>query len=156
MERQFFINWQLLVEQAKQRRKSQKLTQKDLALLANVSAPTISNFENGDEDILVSSALNIMAVLGMVDKKNIYFYESKEAEYLPGRLIVRFWGYEGDKEIRCEISAEALWDNFKSDSEHPLKIFKDNRKFIENKIKQKYIKNEIESDGSILIRTGDL
>jgi DNA-binding XRE family transcriptional regulator len=48
MERQFRINWPAIVEEAKQRRKSQKLTQQRLGELAGVSTPTISHFERGD------------------------------------------------------------------------------------------------------------
>jgi predicted transcriptional regulator len=69
MERQFRINWPAIVEEAKQRRKGQKLTQQRLGKLAGVSTPTISHFEGGERDIQLSTVTNILGVLGMLDER---------------------------------------------------------------------------------------
>ena len=73
MERQFRINWFAIVEEAKQRRKSQKLTQQRLGELAGVSTPTISHFEGGERDIQLSTVTNILGVLGMLDERVLVF-----------------------------------------------------------------------------------
>lgn len=67
MERQFQLNWTALVEEAIKRRKALGLTQQRLAVLANISTPTVSRFENHKEDIQLSSILAILKVLGMLD-----------------------------------------------------------------------------------------
>ncbi len=90
MERKFSINWPLLVEEAKYRRKQQKITQQQLALLAEVSTPTLSRFENGEKDIQLSSILNILTVLGMVDQSRLDFPQPK-AEYSRSIQSVIFW-----------------------------------------------------------------
>lgn len=45
MEKDIRLNWQELVEKAIRRRKQQKLIQKQLAVLADVSHPTVNSFE---------------------------------------------------------------------------------------------------------------
>lgn len=57
--------WEEIVNRAVKRRKELGITQKRLALLANVSTPTISRFENNDQDIKLSSVLAIINVLGV-------------------------------------------------------------------------------------------
>ena len=54
MERNIRLNWQSLVEEARRRRKELKLTQQRLAAIADVSAPTVSRFENGEKNIQLS------------------------------------------------------------------------------------------------------
>lgn len=73
MERQFCINWQAFVEEAKQRRKEQKLTQAKLGELAGVSTPTVSRFESGAVDIQLSTVLAIFEVLGMQINERLFF-----------------------------------------------------------------------------------
>jgi transcriptional regulator with XRE-family HTH domain len=153
MERKFYINWQGIVEEAKYRRKRQRITQQHLALLAQVSTPTISRFESGREDIEVSSVLSILHALGMTDKRTLIFTEHKE-KYDPDRHIILFKGMDGDKEINCAISGEALVDHFKGAT--ILQRFNKNRSEIEHLSRRKYLYDELEPDGSILIRTGDL
>lgn len=65
MEQYQKFSWEALVKLAVQRRKELGFTQKRLALLANVSTPTISRFENNNNDIKLSSALAILKVLGV-------------------------------------------------------------------------------------------
>lgn len=68
MERNIRLNWRLLVEEAIKRRKEQKLSQRRLAAIANVSQPTISRFEQRQEDIQLSSAMKILDTLSLLDK----------------------------------------------------------------------------------------
>lgn len=65
MERNIFLDWQSLVEEAVKRRKEQKLTQKQLAVLAGVSSPTLNNFEQGRTSITLETALKILRCLGL-------------------------------------------------------------------------------------------
>lgn len=62
------INFHFLRNEAIQRRRQQRLTQKKLALLADLSTPTISHFESGKTNIRISSIMSILTVLGMVNK----------------------------------------------------------------------------------------
>jgi transcriptional regulator with XRE-family HTH domain len=155
MERQFQINWSAIVEEAKQKRKDQRLTQKRLATLAGVSTPTISRFEGGEKGVQLSSIMNILTVLGMVDERHLIFPEPKE-RYNFDRDVVQFIGNDDEKSVRCAISREAIEDHFRGDNEGSLKIFIANRKRIEHEARRKYLANRLEDDGSILIRTSDL
>lgn len=65
MERNVRLNWQGFVEEAVRRRKEQKLTQEQLAVLAGVSKPTQNSFEQGKTTIRLDSALKILKVLGL-------------------------------------------------------------------------------------------
>ena len=51
MEQYKKFNWEEVVERAVKRRKELRFTQKRLALVANISTPTVSRFENNDKDI---------------------------------------------------------------------------------------------------------
>jgi transcriptional regulator with XRE-family HTH domain len=153
MERQFRINWQAIVEQAKQRRKEQNITQEKLAKLAGVSTPTISRFESAEENIEMSSVLNILQVLGMRDSRTLEFPNSKE-KYDSERGVIVFTGVDRGKKVKCAISFEALDDHFEN-GQNPLKNFIKNRAIIENEAKRKYLNNNLENDGSILIKSDD-
>ena len=158
MERQFRINWQAIVEEAKQRRKEQNITQEKLAKLAGVSTPTISRFESGEKNIEMSSVLNILQVLGMNDSRKLEFPNSKgkyQEKYDSLRRVIIFLGVDGDKKVICAISEEALDDHFE-DEKNPIRNFIKNRGRIEGEARRKYIKNLLEEYGSILIRTEDL
>ncbi len=65
MERNIRLNWQGLVEEAIRRRKVQRLTQEQLAVLAGVSKPTLNAFEQGKLTITLEKAIQIFKVLGM-------------------------------------------------------------------------------------------
>lgn len=79
MESLFQLNYRFIVEEAKQRRKAQKFTQRQLATLANVSTPTVSRFEAGEKDIQLSSILSILGILGMTDKLDLAFQNSSSS-----------------------------------------------------------------------------
>lgn len=65
MERNIQLNWQSFVQEAVKRRKEQNLTQEQLAVLANVSKPTLNRFEQGKTNIKLDSALKILKMLGL-------------------------------------------------------------------------------------------
>ena len=65
MERHIRLNWSALVEEAIKRRKEQKLTQEQLAVLAGVSKPTLNSFEQGKTTIKLESAIKILRMLGL-------------------------------------------------------------------------------------------
>lgn len=68
MERNLCLNWQALVQEAVARRKQQKLSQENLAILAGVSKPTLNGFEQGKTSITLDSALKILRSLGMAEE----------------------------------------------------------------------------------------
>lgn len=65
MERDVRLNWKDLIKEAVKRRKEQKLTQVQLAVLAGVSKPTLNSFEQGKTNIKIESAMKILRVLGL-------------------------------------------------------------------------------------------
>lgn len=65
MERNIYLNWKELVQEAIIRRKKQKLTQKQLAILCGISGQTVNAFEQGKTNILLESALKILQCLGL-------------------------------------------------------------------------------------------
>src|SRR5260370_16744719 len=109
MERDFQINWPLLIEEAIRRRHGMRLTQRQLATLANVSTPTVSRFELAAKDVQLSSVLAILDVLGMTDKRTLSFAEG-EARDADDSMV--FWGNDGETRVRFRISREALHDHF--------------------------------------------
>lgn len=131
------------------------LTQKQLAALANVSTPTISRFEQADEDIQVSSVLPILGALGLTDKRTLGFVE--EAYKYGIAEGVTFWGQDGELRVRCRISREALDDHFSErDRVRPDAAFRKHRRDVESFARRKYLLGQTEPDGSVLIRTSDL
>lgn len=65
MERNIRLDWQDIVREAVKRRREQKLTQKQLAVLAGVSKPTLNRLERGVTAIRLDSVLKILRVLGL-------------------------------------------------------------------------------------------
>ena len=155
MERQFFINWPLFIEEAKIRRKGQQLTQERLAALAGVSTPTISRFENGEKDIQLSTVLAILNILGMSDLRQLQF-ENSPAYYHVDRGVVVFRARDEKKIISCAVSEEALKDHFQEKNKNPVKIFEANRERIEHETRRKYFAGMLEPDGSVLVKTSDI
>ena len=68
MERNIQLDWQTLIAEAVSRRKQQKLTQQQLAVLVGVSKPTLNRFEQADTSITLKSALKILHWLGLLKK----------------------------------------------------------------------------------------
>jgi transcriptional regulator with XRE-family HTH domain len=155
MEREFLLNWPLLVEEAIRRRQGMKLTQRDLAALAKVSTPTVSRFEQAAKDVQLSSALSILDVLGLTDKRTLTF-PNKEYSYDMGAGVT-FWGEDSDQRVRCRIAREALDDHFSDrDKLRPPAAFQKHRTEIEALARRKYLRDQLESDKSVLIRTEEI
>lgn len=155
MEWQFRINWAGLVEEAKQRRKAQKLTQARLAILAGVSTPTVSRFESAETDIQLPTVLSILGVLGMTDKRVVVF-PAPDARYDSIHRVVIFTGKDGDKTVLCGISREALDDHFGGDNKNPVTVFTAHHERIEHLARRKYLVGHTEPDGSVLIKSKDV
>ena len=66
MERNIQLDWPAIVEEAIKRRKESRLTQKQLAVLAGVSKPTLVRFEHQEKNITLKSAFAILKMLGLV------------------------------------------------------------------------------------------
>ena len=66
MERNIRLNWPELVEEAIKRRKNQRLTQKQLAVIAGISKPTLNAFEQGKTNITLENAMKILHLLGLL------------------------------------------------------------------------------------------
>jgi transcriptional regulator with XRE-family HTH domain len=154
MEPEFQINWPLLVEEANRRRHKMKLTQRQLAALANVSTPTVSRFELAAKDVQLSSVLAILDVLGMTDKRTVKFEEGATRD---ADDSIVFWGNDGDARVRFRISREALADHFsEGDRLRPDAAFKKHRHEIEGLARRKYLLGKKEADATVSIKTLDI
>ncbi len=65
MERNIRLNWSKIVTEAVKRRKEQRLTQTQLAVLCGISKPTLNSFEQGRTNITLDSALKILRNLDL-------------------------------------------------------------------------------------------
>lgn len=65
MEQNIRLKWPVIVAEAIKRRKQQRLTQHQLAVLCEVSKPTLNNFEQGKTNITLDSALKILRSLDL-------------------------------------------------------------------------------------------
>jgi transcriptional regulator with XRE-family HTH domain len=65
MERDIRLNWQSIVKEAVKRRKEQRLTQEELAIMAGISKPTLNRFEQGDITISIGNAIKILHILSL-------------------------------------------------------------------------------------------
>lgn len=59
------IDWRAVVDEAIRRRKAEGLTQRSLAALAGVSAPTVNSFEQGDINLRFERVVAILDALGL-------------------------------------------------------------------------------------------
>ena len=99
--------------------------------------------------------LSILDVLGMTDKRTLVFPGERFHHDIDD--TIEFWGQEGKKRVRCRISREALDDHFSDgDKLRPEAAFKKYRSDIEALARKKYLFNQLEPDGSVLIRTNDV
>lgn len=62
------LDWQKLVDEALRRRKAEKITQREHAALANVSIPTMADFERGEKSLTLAKAFDILRVVGLVNE----------------------------------------------------------------------------------------
>jgi hypothetical protein len=77
-------------------------------------------------------------------------------QWIFDRGVVVFWGQHVGTHVRCEISREALDDNFGGDGKEKVQVFRANRKAIEEFARKKHLTGQTEPDGSVLIRTLNL
>jgi transcriptional regulator with XRE-family HTH domain len=154
MERKFQLNWPVLVEEAVRRRRGLSLTQKQLAALAKVSTPTISRFEQAAKDVQLSSVLAILDVLGMTDRRTLVFDAGCEPD-VDDSIV--FWGNDGKTRVRCRIGRSALDDHFSDGGRLRFTAaFKKHRSDIESLARRKYLLDQREPDGTVLIATRDV
>ena len=64
--------------------------------------------------------------------------------------------FNSQKVIQCAISWEALGDHFNGDNKDSLKTYRANKERIEHLARRKYLSEQVESDGSVLVRTEDI
>jgi len=83
-------------------------------------------------------------------------FPAPEPRYIFDREVVAFWGLDGDKRIRCEITEEALDDHFGGDRKDEVKAFVAHEREIEGIARRRCLAGKTEPDGSVLIRTLDL
>lgn len=69
MENNIRFDWQSIIKEAVKRRKEGGLTQKQLALLAGVSKPTLINFEKGELSISLKNAFKVLQAVGLEQEK---------------------------------------------------------------------------------------
>ena len=96
MERNIQINWEMITREARRRRKGRGMTQLRLATLAQVSRSTVVRFELSSGDIQLSSALRILSVLDMVERKqegNLLL--KRDGETLDSPIVAMFAPYVG-------------------------------------------------------------
>jgi hypothetical protein len=108
-----------------------------------------------DMDIAPFTAFVAQRVQWSLGHHDLIFPEI-EAQYVFDRGIAVFWGQDGQTQVRCAISREALDDHFKGDNKDKLDVFRANRQAIEKEARRKYLAGTTEPDGSVLIRTLDL
>jgi Protein of unknown function (DUF1488) len=72
------------------------------------------------------------------------------------REVVVYFGEDGKVRVRCAVSREALDDDFGANHRDKVEVFRENRKVIEEAARQKYLVGDTETDGSILIHSGEL
>ena len=88
--------------------------------------------------------------------EEILNFPAPEPRFVFNREVVVFWGQDGEKRVRCEISQEALDDHFGGDGKDKVEVFMANRREIEELARRKYLAGKTEGDGSVLIRTVEL
>ena len=108
-----------------------------------------------DMDIAPFTAFVAQRVQWSLGHHDLIFPEI-EAQYVFDRGIAVFWGQDGQTQVRCAISREALDDHFKGDNKDKLDVYRANRQAIEKEARRKYLAGTTEPDGSVLIRTLDL
>jgi transcriptional regulator with XRE-family HTH domain len=110
MERNVRLNWEVIVRQARERRKQRGLTQQHLAALANVGRSTLNRFEHQKGDVTLSSVLRILGVLDMLDRKQEGTLRMKTSETERGGFEVTFTpNFGGDaRKAKTVASREAL------------------------------------------------
>jgi hypothetical protein len=108
-----------------------------------------------DMNITPFTTLIAQRVQWVLEKHELQFPE-QEDKWDFDREIVLFFGQDGDNRVRCAISREALDDDFRGDNRDKVGVFRENRTAIEQGARQKYAAGDTETDGSVLIHSGEL
>jgi hypothetical protein len=87
-------------------------------------------------------------------EKHDLAFPDKAEKFDFDREVVVFFGQDGKARVRCAISREALDDDFGADNRDKMEVFRENRKVIEEAVRQKYLAGDTETDGSVLITRG--
>src|SRR4029077_5484360 len=120
MERDVRLNWEVIVRQARERRKERGLTQQHLAALANVGRSTLNRFENQKGDVTLSSVLRILGVLDMLDRKQEGTLRVKTSETESGAFDVTFTpNFGGDPRAAKTFASREALEKFLSDLDLP-------------------------------------
>jgi hypothetical protein len=125
-----------------------QLTDHEVRLLEGVVNDAFADFREGGPDKAHDAD-------EAPQRHELEFPEPNE-QWVFDREVVVFWGQDVDMRVRCEISREALDDDFRGDGKEKVQVFRANRKAIEDFARKKYLAGQIEPDGSVLIRTLDL
>jgi len=128
----------------------EKLTDAEVASLEAVVGEAFEGFGDGR-----TGAGDIHAGEEDMGGRELEF-PAPEERYIFDREVVVFWGQDGEKRVRCEISQEALDDHFGGDGKDKVEVFRGNRKAIEEIARRKYLAGDTEVDGAVLIRTTEL
>jgi hypothetical protein len=108
-----------------------------------------------DVDLGPFTTLIAQRVRWALEKHDLKFPDQAE-KWDFDREVVVFFGQDGDSRARCAISREALDDDFRGDNRDKVEVFRENRAAIEQRARQKYVAGDTETDGSILIHSGEL
>ena len=98
------LDWDELVDQAVAIRKEEKISQRDLAALAGVTAPTVIKFEQKRTTIRVESALAILAVLGLAGRRTPTRGLVDELAELYSEGVREIW----NRPVKSDADREAL------------------------------------------------
>src|SRR5882672_3013296 len=128
----------------------EKLTDTEVASLEAVVGEAFEGFGDGR-----TGAGDIHAGEEDMGGRELEF-PAPEERYIFDREVVVFWGQDGEKRVRCEISQEALDDHFGGSGKDKVAVFRGNRKAIEEIARRKYLAGDTEVDGAVLIRTTEL
>jgi fido (protein-threonine AMPylation protein) len=108
-----------------------------------------------DMDIKPFTLLIAQRVRWVLEKHDLKF-PAPEERFIFDREVVLFFGEDGQTRVRCAISREALDDDFRGDNRDKVEVFRENRAAIEQGARQKYAAGDTETDGSVLIHSGEL
>ncbi len=108
-----------------------------------------------DMDIKPFTTLIAQRVRWVLEKHELKFPEQEE-KFDFDHEGVFFFGQDGDSRVRCAISREALDDDFRGHDRDKVEVFRENRAAIEQGVRQKYAAGDTETDGSVLIHSGEL
>jgi fido (protein-threonine AMPylation protein) len=108
-----------------------------------------------EADIDAFSTLTAQRVRWSLERHELKF-PKREEKFDFDREVVLFYGLDGKTRVRCAISREALDDDFGADGRDKVEVFRENREVIEKWARQKYAAGDTETEGSVLIHSGEL